>query len=146
MITRLRSAGIWISSGRILLESLADREIWGIPGGFVESSESVEQACTREYIEEIGLKMRCIRLAIIHENFWTDSGQSVREYGYYFIVKPAGDLGPCPTIQSQEGHLKFRWYPLSELGSLIFVPPHLKNWLPSLPDDTLFLSTREDLS
>lgn len=59
MITRLRSAGIWISAGQILLESLADREIWGIPGGFVEECEPVEQACTREYHEEMGLRVEC---------------------------------------------------------------------------------------
>ena len=145
MITRLRSAGIWISEAHILLESLADRELWGIPGGFVEDGESVEQACAREYFEETGLKVECARLAIIHEQFWVDHGQPVREYGFYFIIKPAEEVGPCPTIMSLEGHLQFRWQKLTNLRKIDFVPLTLKGVMSDIPDGTIFISTKEDL-
>ncbi len=145
MLTRLRSAGIWISDGHILLESLVDRELWGIPGGFVEGGESVEQACTREYFEETGLKVECVRLAIIHEQFWVDQGQPVREYGFYFIVKPAEEVSLCPTIMSLEGHLQFRWQKLTDLRKIEFVPLALKGIMSDLPDSTIFISTREYL-
>ena len=144
METRLRSAGILISGTDILLESLVDREVWGVPGGGVKSGESIEDACLREYTEEIGLAVECSRLAIVHENFWTDKGQDVREYGFYFMVTPAIDLDIRPGIVSLEGNLQFRWHPLSELGRIDFVPITLQGYLPNLPEFTLFVSSREE--
>jgi 8-oxo-dGTP pyrophosphatase MutT (NUDIX family) len=141
METRLRSAGIWISGSHILLETLTDREVWGIPGGSVESGESIEQACVREYREETGISLKCSRLAIIHENFWNDSGQNIREYGFYFIVVPVIDYGEKPHIVSLEKHMHFRWHALSELSRIHFVPHALQSYLHCLPDDTQFVST-----
>ena len=141
--TRLRSAGIWIEDGHILLESLADREVWGIPGGSVESGESIEQACAREYDEETGLAVKCDRLAIIHEQFWNEDGQPVREYCFYFMVSPAADVGSQPVVASREGHLQFRWFAISELPKIDFVPRALGDYLTDIPGDTLFVSTRD---
>ena len=143
METRLRSAGIWISGGQILLESLLDREIWGIPGGSVESGESIEDACVREYREEIGLEIECGRLTIVHENFWNDDGRVIREYGFYFIISPTADLSGSPNIVSLEGSLQFRWHSLTDLQYIQFVPLALRDYLPDLPGHTLFVSTRE---
>lgn len=144
MNTRLRSAGIWILDEHILLESLADREVWGIPGGFVEEGESVEQACVREYREEVGLSLECDRLAIIHENFWNNNGQPIREYGFYFVVSSAIDRGAQPSVKSLEGHIQFKWHPLLKLQVMNFVPRVLQIYLSDLPNDTIFISTREE--
>ena len=141
--TILRSAGIWIKDAHILLESLTDREVWGIPGGSVEPGESIEQACVREYDEETGLAVKCDRLAIVHEYSWNDNGQAVREYGFYFIVSPAEDAGGQPVVASLEGHLQFRWCAISELPKIDFVPGALRDYLTDLPGDTVFVSTRD---
>jgi len=141
MKTRLRSAGIWISGEHILLETLVDREVWGIPGGFVESEESIEQACVREYSEETGLTVECDRLAIVHENFWNDNGMDIREYGFYFIVVPASGCDVKPNIVSLEGSMHFQWHALSEFSRIHFVPRALQGYMCDLPDDILFVST-----
>ena len=139
----LRSAGIWISDDHILLESLADQEIWGIPGGGVETGESVEQACIREYLEETGLVVECDKLAIIHENFWDDAGQPIQEYCFYFIIKPAIESISKPVVRSLEGHLQFRWQALDGLDGIVFIPQILKGCLPSLQSGPVFVSSRE---
>ena len=41
--------------GRILLEHRADDHLWGLPGGWVEVSESLESAIKREILEETRL-------------------------------------------------------------------------------------------
>ena len=143
MKTLLRSAGIWISDGQILLESLKDRDVWGIPGGFVEEGESVEQACLREYLEETGVEVQCTRLAIIHEQFWIYKGQPVREYGFYFEVHPVTNTGSPPQVKSIEEHLKIEWHPLSNLGRIDFVPVALQPYITDLSGDTLFISSKE---
>ncbi len=48
MQTALRTAGIRIEEGYILLEPLAEVEVWGIPGGRLEPGESAEAGCLRE--------------------------------------------------------------------------------------------------
>ena len=142
--TVLRSAGIWMKDGHILLESLADREVWGIPGGSVEPRESLKQACVREYDEETGLAVKCGRLAIVHEHsFWNDDGKAIREYGFYFIVSPAADVEEQRVVASREGHLQFWWCAISELPKIDFVPRALRDYLTNLPGDTVFVSTRD---
>ena len=143
MKTLLRSAGIWISDRGILLESLKDRDVWGIPGGFVEEGESVEEACLREYLEETGVRVLCTRLVIIHEQFWNYEGQPVREYGFYFLVRPANGTEALPVVKSIEEHLKIEWHPLSDLPGIDFVPAVLQPYLSDLPGDTLFISSNE---
>ena len=143
MNTRLRSAGIWISDEHILLESLVDREVWGVPGGFVEEGESVEQACLREYLEETGLSLKCDRLAIIHEYFWDNNGHAIREYGFYFVVTADLAVGAQSPVKSLEGHMQFKWHPLSKLQIIHFVPGVLSVYLSDLPNDTLFISSRK---
>jgi len=140
----MRTAGIWIERGHVLLESLADRDVWGIPGGSLEPDESVEQGCVREYREELGIEVECCGLALINENFWDDRGVPVREYAFYFWVRPIDSTQPSlAPMASVEGHLKFHWFPLEQLATLTFVPNFLKTLLPELDERTRFLSTRE---
>ena len=141
--TRLRSAAIWIQDAHILLESLADREVWGIPGGSVKPEESLEQACVREYAEETDIAVTCDRLAIVHEQFWNEHGQAVREHCFYFIVSPAADVGGQPVVASREEQLQFRWWAISDLPKIDFVPRALRDYFMDLPGHTLFVSTRD---
>ena len=46
-----------LKDGRILLVKREDFEIWSLPGGHVESGESVAQAAIREVREETGLRV-----------------------------------------------------------------------------------------
>jgi D-sedoheptulose 7-phosphate isomerase len=46
------------NSGKILLERRLDNGWWGLPGGGIESGESVEHTATREVFEETGLHVR----------------------------------------------------------------------------------------
>lgn len=140
MKTLIRTAGIWIADEQILLESLADKEVWGIPGGGLEDGETVEQGCIREYREETGLDMVCRRLAIVHEYFGTE----VLEYGFYFTVEPRDRGIHAPLrVTSLESQLKFEWFSLSDILTLRFVPRALQSHLLHLGTETMFLSTIE---
>ena len=144
MKTTIRVAGIWISYRKVLLESLADREVWGMPGGNLSDGESLEEGCQREYREETGIEITCIRLALVHEHFWQDDGSPVREYGFYFVVVPTNvSDGSGAEVKSLEGHLTFRWFDLGELPRIEFVPKPIRQSLAELGTHTVFVSTRE---
>lgn len=45
------------SQGRVLLLQRADTGGWGLPGGFMEPGESLEETARREVREEVGLEL-----------------------------------------------------------------------------------------
>lgn len=53
---------------KVLLTQRADNGRWCLPGGGMDSGESVAQACEREVWEETGLKVRVTRLIGVYSN------------------------------------------------------------------------------
>ena len=53
---------------KVLLTRRADNDRWCLPGGGVESGESVAEACERECWEETGLKVRVKRLVGVYSH------------------------------------------------------------------------------
>ncbi len=53
---------------KILLTQRTDNGRWCLPGGQVESGESVTEACEREVWEETGLRVRVTRLIGVYSN------------------------------------------------------------------------------
>lgn len=62
------SAIIFNEEGKFLLTQRADNGLWCLPGGAVESGESVAEACIREVYEETGLKVRVKRLIGVYSH------------------------------------------------------------------------------
>ena len=54
--------------GKILLTKRMDNGLWCLPGGKMESGESVEECCRREVFEETGLEVQPGRLIGIYSN------------------------------------------------------------------------------
>jgi 8-oxo-dGTP pyrophosphatase MutT (NUDIX family) len=53
---------------KVLLTKRADNGLWCLPGGKMESGESLEECCQREVLEETGLEVRTKRLIGIYSN------------------------------------------------------------------------------
>jgi 8-oxo-dGTP pyrophosphatase MutT (NUDIX family) len=62
------SAIIFNEAGKFLLTRRSDNGQWCLPGGAVESGESVAEACEREVWEETGLKVRVKRLVGVYSH------------------------------------------------------------------------------
>jgi 8-oxo-dGTP pyrophosphatase MutT (NUDIX family) len=62
------SASIFDEQGRIFLTRRADNGQWCLPGGGMESGESVAEACEREVWEETGLRIRVKRLVGVYSH------------------------------------------------------------------------------
>ncbi len=84
-----------IHSGQILLTQREDFEVWCLPGGNVDSGESVAQAAVREAREETGLDVQLERLVGIYSiPRWRAGGSHV----VVFAARPAGgSLKPQPS-------------------------------------------------
>lgn len=53
---------------KVLLTKRKDNSLWCVPGGGMESGESVEECCQREVFEETGLEVRPERLIGVYSN------------------------------------------------------------------------------
>jgi 8-oxo-dGTP pyrophosphatase MutT (NUDIX family) len=150
--TRLRVGGIWQVEQHILLESLRDIEIWGVPGGGIEPGETAIEACQREFKEELALDIMCERPLFTTENIWLkqnpEAGAApvrVREYAFYFQVRPVQSFSEArPILQSVESHLKFAWFSVAQLPQLHFVPPFMADVLQSPQMQPPLIVNRQD--
>lgn len=67
---RLGSCAVIFDEGRqkVLLTKRSDNGLWCLPGGQMDSGESVEECCVREIFEETGLNIRTRRLIAVYSN------------------------------------------------------------------------------
>lgn len=88
-------SGIIISEDRLLVEKrqsddAADPGLVAIPGGHVETGESLEDAIVREMIEELGIVVKKARL--VGEESWVASDGEKQKIHYFVIEEWQGKL------------------------------------------------------
>ena len=67
---RIGSCAVIFDEGhsKVLLTRRADNGLWCLPGGRMESGESIEECCRREVLEDTGLVIQTCRLIGIYSN------------------------------------------------------------------------------
>jgi 8-oxo-dGTP pyrophosphatase MutT (NUDIX family) len=118
--------------GRLLLQRRSDDGTWGLPGGYVEPGESVEEAAARELQEETGLVARSLEFSRVYsgrelynkypngdETWFVDSvfiardysgelssqGDETLELGFFSVDALPSPLSPSnlPTVRDLAG-------------------------------------------
>jgi 8-oxo-dGTP pyrophosphatase MutT (NUDIX family) len=91
------SAAVFDTAGRLLLQHRTDFDTWGLPGGALDTGESLAQTVIRETREETGLEVVPERLLHVHAgHHWTfPNNDVVYPVGALFACRLAGgDLQP----------------------------------------------------
>lgn len=82
---------------------------WGLPGGFINRDETLEEAVLRELLEETGWKGKVVTLFRINSN--PDRPHEDRQnIAIEFIVKPLKKIGEGDNESS-----KVEWIPIDQL-------------------------------
>jgi len=137
---RIRVSAILSWNGRILLcrHEKGDRKYWLLPGGGVNSGESLTRALHRELAEEIGIDDQ---LPLEGPVAIVDSIAPARSYVAKHVVHIifSGDLGgrSLETVTSQDAAVRgHRLFSVPELDEVVLHPPiqrFLTRWRPGDP-------------
>jgi 8-oxo-dGTP diphosphatase len=140
MEPRIRVSAILRWRDRILLcrHEKPGKEYWLLPGGGVNSGESLVDALHRELAEEIGIDSE---LPVEGPVAIVDSIAPVRSFAPKHVVHIifAGDLGggSLETVTSQDAAVRgHRLFAVAELEGVVLHPPiqrFLRRWQPGDP-------------
>lgn len=102
----------------------------GLPGGFVDPGESVEQALAREVAEEIGGRLGPVRFLASFPNRYPFAGVEYRTCDLYFR---AGLEGDPAALRADPGEVAaLRWLRPDEVDDADLAFPSLRNLWASL--------------
>jgi len=91
------------------------KELWALPGGFMEMEESLEEAARRELAEETGIKAgELIRFDTYDKPGRDPRGRTITQV---FVMLWSEDMG---TPMAGSDAAKLHWYALNELPELAF--------------------------
>jgi 8-oxo-dGTP diphosphatase len=137
---RIRVSAILRREGRILLCSheKGGKQYWLLPGGGVNSGESLVDALHRELLEEVGIREE---LPVEGPVAIVDSIAPQRSFAAKHVVHIifAGDLGErsLETVSSQDAAVRgHRLFEVGELDEIVLHPPiqrFLTRWRPGDP-------------
>ena len=113
--------GVVVQSGHVLLverRASSGKGLWALPGGFVDGSERLLDACLRELREETRLKVPApvLKGSIRRQEVYDDPYRSARgrtiTHAFYMELEPNASL---PKVKGGDDARQARWVPLGEL-------------------------------
>lgn len=131
---RYRAAAIIVEKGCVLFATNEKEDYFYSIGGGVHHGETAEAAVLREVFEETGVHYEIDRLAVIHENFFDESGGSLKgmnchELSFYFLMKPRGTMELHSNSMTMGVKEEMRWIPIADLDKYKAYPTFLKEFL-----------------
>ena len=130
----VRTAAIILNSNKtkILLQKVKD--IYMLPGGRMHTDEDSYDAIKRELVEELNLNKDVTFKFSAEVITNLPDGRLYHELGYYYsVIYDEISNNQFKTNDANDGEVYFKWFNLTELDNLKFIP---KKLIPYLNVDT----------
>lgn len=131
---RYRAAAIIVENDCVLFAGNANENYLYSIGGGVHMGETAENAALREVFEETGVHYEIDRLAVIHENFFNESGGTLKgldchEVCFYFLMKPRGTQELHSNSTTYGVKEEMHWIPIKDLDKYRAFPSFMREYL-----------------
>ena len=127
----IRSAGVIIHNGKILVHSVEGNDHVCLPGGRVTIGENSQNTLKREILEELHKPIQIEKYLTTLENFFVMEGKKYHEimFIYKFEFEKEEDKKITKTLENAEGRkeLTYKWIDLNELEKVNLLPKCLQN-------------------
>ncbi len=130
-ICDLRTVGVLIKDGKILVQRDLNGNEYALPGGHVKIGETTADGLIREYKEETGADITVEKLLWTEECFWEFSDTKAHNIAFYYTIKLQNDSA-IPDSGKFEPHkdnsnVVFGWLPVEELKNVTVYPDFIKS-------------------
>lgn len=128
-ICDLRTVGLLIRDGKILVQRDRYGNEYALPGGHVKIGETTESGLIREYKEETGADIVCRRLIWTEECFWQWKGKQAHNIAFYYLIElcVGSDIPDSGEFVSHKDNCNvvIGWMPVDELQHVAIYPTFL---------------------
>ena len=129
-ICDLRTVGMLVRDGKLLVQRDRDGNEYALPGGHVKIGETTEDGLVREYKEETGAEIKVRKLLWTEECFWEWNGIQAHNIAFYYLIELA-DSSDIPDTGAFVSHkdncnVVLGWMPIENLGEVTLYPEFIK--------------------
>lgn len=128
-----RVAGLIVCENKVLLHKFVKDDFWNLPGGRVKAGERSSDALKRELEEEIGFKVRDLKINHIAENFFGFNDKRFHELliVYKITLNDQDEITKQEEFRSIENNeIIYHWFDKDEVKNIKCLPEiiyHLVN-------------------
>ena len=90
------------------------KNMWALPGGFIEMNETLETACKRELAEETGLLVEKMTQFKTYDDINRDPRHRTISVAYFT------ELNEQKAVKGGDDAARAEWFPVSDLPELAF--------------------------
>ena len=143
----LRTVGVMVRDGKILVQREKDGTEYALPGGAVQMLETTEEALVREYKEETGADIEIKHLLWTEEDFWNYKGRRHHGLAYYYLIDfcDGSDIPETEEFISQKDdcNVVLGWMPIDKLKDITIYPTFLKDEIYNLNGELKHFISKE---
>lgn len=126
----VRTAGVLINDGKILVQRDKNGNEYALPGGHIKLGETTADGLVREYKEETGADIRPLRLLWTEECFWEWNGRKAHNFAYYYLIElcEGADIPDADEFVSHKDNCSvvIGWMSIDKLKDIIIYPEFIK--------------------
>ena len=135
-ICDLRTVGVLVRDGKLLVQRDRDGNQYALPGGHVKIGETTTGGLVREYKEETGADIKVGKLLWTEECFWEWNNTQAHNIAFYYLIELA-DGSDIPAIGEFVSHkdncnVVLGWMPIEDLDNVTIYPDFIKKTINEL--------------